>query len=130
MLDAQQPESLVYKVSGDSRTLAGAMYIASARPTDDPTLLDYAGPLMQWHNHGNLCFAIGANLSPIVVGFTQADGTCTSGVNAGAQFPMVHVWVTPHPCGVFAALEGEGAGQAAVPDAQRVDMCAATHNHT
>ena len=36
-LDATQPESLVYTVNGDSRTLAGAMYIASARPTDDPS---------------------------------------------------------------------------------------------
>jgi hypothetical protein len=36
MLDPTAPESLVYKVDGDTRTLAGAMYIASARPTDDP----------------------------------------------------------------------------------------------
>ena len=43
---------------------------------------------------------------------------------------MVHVWVTPHPCGVFAALEGVGAGQAAVPDEQRVDMCNQAHGHT
>ena len=34
-LDAEKPESLVYTVNGDQRTLAGAMYIASARPTDD-----------------------------------------------------------------------------------------------
>jgi hypothetical protein len=31
---------------------------------------------------------------------------------------------------VFAALEGVGAGQAAVPDAQRVDMCNQAHSHT
>ena len=43
-------------MNGDQRTLAGAMFIASARPTDDPTLTDWAGPLMQWHNHGNLCW--------------------------------------------------------------------------
>ena len=24
---------------------------------------------------------------------------------------MIHVWITPHPCGPFAALEGVGAGQ-------------------
>jgi len=23
---------------------------------------------------------------------------------------MIHVWITPHPCGPFAALEGVGAG--------------------
>jgi hypothetical protein len=24
---------------------------------------------------------------------------------------MVHVWITPHPCGPFAALEGIAGGQ-------------------
>ncbi|MEX1105245.1 MAG: hypothetical protein WEB78_03515, partial [Ilumatobacteraceae bacterium] len=56
MLDSSAPESLVYNVDGDTRTLAGAMFIASARPTDDPSLTDWAGPLMQWHNHGDLCW--------------------------------------------------------------------------
>ena len=42
---------------------------------------------------------------------------------------MVHVWITPHPCGVFAALEGVGAGQTAVPEDQRVDMCNQPHDH-
>ncbi len=128
-LDPTQPESLVYDVDGASRTLAGAMYIASARPTDDPSLLDFAGPLMQWHNHGNLCWAIGPDGTPRVVGITDANGNCANGVNTGGQNPMVHVWITPHPCGVFAALEGVGAGQAAVPDAQRVDVCNQPHTH-
>lgn len=129
MLDATQPESLVYTVDGDARTLAGAMYIASARSTDDQTLVDFAGPLMQWHNHGNLCWAIGADGKPRVVGLTDVSGKCANGVNAGGENPMVHVWITPHPCGVFAALEGVGAGQATVPDDQRVDMCNQPHTH-
>ncbi len=129
-LDPTKPESLVYKVDGDSRTLAGAMYIASARPTDDPSLLNFAGPLMQWHNHGNLCWATGPDGTPRVVGITDANGNCANGVNTGGQNPMVHVWITPHPCGVFAALEGIGAGQAAVPDDQRIDLCNQPHTHT
>ena len=119
----------MYKVNGDSRTLAGAMYIASARPTDDPSLLAFAGPLMQWHNHGNLCWAIGPDGKPRVVGITDANGNCARASTPAAQNPMVHVWITPHPCGVFAALEGVGAGQAAVPDDQRVDLCNQPHTH-
>jgi hypothetical protein len=130
MLDATQPESLVYSVNGDTRTLTGAMYIASQRPTDDPTLLNFAGSLMQWHNHGDLCFSIDTKGNPIVVGLLQANGTCAAGINAGGSIPMVHVWITPHPCGVFAALEGTGAGQTAVPESQRVDKCPTTHDHS
>jgi len=129
MLDASQPESLVYTVDGDKRILAGAMYIASARPTDDSSLTDWGGPLMQWHNHGDLCWDRDGNGPTKVVGVVDANGVCARGVNTGGANPMVHVWITPHPCGVFAALDGIGAGQAAVPEAQRVDMCNAAHDH-
>ncbi len=129
MLDPAAPESLVYKVDGDRRTLAGAMYIASARPLDDPSLTDYAGALMTWHEHNNLCWGLGNDGKPRVVGLTQADGTCAKGVSAGGNNPMVHVWIVAHPCGVFAALEGVGAGNAAVPADQRVDTCTG-HDHT
>jgi hypothetical protein len=126
-LDATAPESLVYTVDGDKRILAGAMYIASARPTDDPTLTDFAGPLMQWHNHGDLCWDRVNGVASVVGVVDDVTGTCARGVNTGGENPMVHVWVTPHPCGVFAALDGVGAGQAAVPDAERVDMCNEAH---
>jgi hypothetical protein len=129
LLDPTAPESLVYTVDGDLRTLAGAMYIASARPADDPTLTDWAGPLMTWHKHDNLCWSRGADGKPRVVGLIDADGNCANGVRTGGESPMVHVWITPHPCGVFAALEGVGAGTAAVSDAERVDMCGAGHDH-
>lgn len=127
LLDPTAPESLVYNVVGDQRILAGAMYIASPRPTDDPSLTDWAGALMTWHNHGNLCWDL-VNGAPTVVGLVDAAGKCARGVNTGGESPMVHVWILPHPCGPFAALEGVGAGQASVPNEERVDMCDAHHS--
>jgi hypothetical protein len=127
ILDATAPESLVYSVDGDQRTLAGAMYIASQRPADDPSLTDFAGPLMTWHKHDNLCWDTGDDGKAKVVGLIDAEGNCARGTRAGGANPMVHVWITPHPCGVFAALEGVGAGTAAVPEDQRVDTCSDDH---
>ena len=127
-LDPNYPESLVYLVKGDQRILAGAMFIASARPSDDPTLTDFAGQLMTWHNHGNLCWSNDGGQAR-VVGVTDANGKCAVGVNTGGENPMVHVWITSHPCGPFAALEGVGAGQAAVSEEDRTDKCHADHGH-
>ncbi len=129
LLDPLAPESLVYTVENGQRTLAGAMYIASARPADDPSLTDWAGPLMTWHKHDNLCWSLDENGAAKVVGIIDADGNCANGVRTGGANPMVHVWIQPHPCGVFAALEGIGAGTAAVPEDQRVDTCTAEHDH-
>jgi hypothetical protein len=128
LLDPTAPESLVYTVKDGQRTLAGAMFIASARPADDPSLTEWAGPLMTWHKHDNLCWALDDQGVAKVVGIIDAQGNCANGVRAGGENPMVHVWIEPHPCGVFAALEGIGAGTAAVPEAERVDMCAGEHH--
>lgn len=127
LLDPTQPESLVYEVDGDRRTLTGAMFIASARPTDDPELTEWAGSLMTWHNHGNLCWDRVDGVAK-VVGIVDAAGVCARGVNTGGENPMVHVWIAPNQCGPFAALEGVGAGQAAVPESERMDMCN-SHDH-
>jgi hypothetical protein len=127
LLDPSAPESLVYSVVDGQRTLAGAMFIASPRPADDPSLTEWAGPLMTWHKHDNLCWDLDANGEAKVVGVIDAQGNCARGIRAGGESPMVHVWITPHPCGVFAALEGVGAGTAAITDDNRVDMCAHTH---
>ncbi|HAP74863.1 MAG TPA: hypothetical protein DCR14_02130, partial [Acidimicrobiaceae bacterium] len=124
-MDPNYPESLVYTVQGEQRVLAGAMFIASARPTDDASLTEYAGPLMTWHNHGDLCWDI-VNGERRVVGTTRDTGSCVRGVNTGGENPMVHVWIVPHQCGPFAALEGVGMGQAAVSEEERVDLC---HDH-
>jgi hypothetical protein len=125
-LDPDHPESLVYRVNGTGRTLVSAMFIASQTRVDDPALLDYGGPLMTWHVHQNLCWAGGDN-GPRVVAVTDAAGNCPPGsVNAGGENPMVHVWIVPHECGPFAALEGHGAGQAG--EGERTDQCA--HGHS
>ncbi|MET0577345.1 MAG: hypothetical protein ABW122_01695, partial [Ilumatobacteraceae bacterium] len=126
-LDPAFPESLVFAADGDTRTLVAAMFIAKDQAVDDPALVDWGGPLMQWHVHENLCWSLGADGVPRVSGVTAADGTCPAGsVNAGGRSPMVHVWIVPHECGPFAALEGHGAGQTA-GDARRVDQC--VHDH-
>jgi hypothetical protein len=127
LLNASAPESLVYDVVDGKRTLAGAMYIASARESDDPTLTNWAGALMTWHEHDNLCWGLDANGTPVVMGVIDSAGNCARGVRAGGGNPMVHVWIRPHACGVFAALEGVGAGTAAVPESERVDMCKEDH---
>lgn len=130
-LDPTAPESLVYAVDGDTRTLVSAMFMADpGTPIDDPTLIEFAGPLMQWHVHDNLCFRTDASGRSVVAGVLDAQGTCPPGsVLSGVGLAMVHVWIAPHPCGPFAALEGEGAGRAVVSDDERVDMCAHHDGH-
>ncbi|MEX2625881.1 MAG: hypothetical protein WD225_03295, partial [Ilumatobacteraceae bacterium] len=128
LLEPRYPESLVYEVDGDERTLVSAMFIASDRAVDDPELLDVAGPLMQWHVHDNLCWGDDDG-TPIVQAVTDDHGgVCPPGtVLAGGDNPMVHVWIAPHDCGPFAALEGHGAGRAATGDRPRADQC--EHDH-
>ncbi len=127
-LDTTAPESLVYKVTGSTRTLVSAMFIASAgMASNDITLTSYAGGLIQWHTHNNLCWRT-INGVPKVVGVLDSAGNCPAGsVLQTGGGPMVHVWITPHACGPFAALEGQGAGVADEPDSVRVDKCNAAH---
>jgi hypothetical protein len=126
-LDPNKPESLVYQVDGDKRTLVAAMFGASGMSLTDPKLVGWGGPLMQWHVHEDLCWSLDAR-QPIVVGSKDAAGECpASSINLFGDIPMVHVWITPNQCGPFAALEGGGAGQVA-SDGPRVDQCAAHHS--
>ncbi|MDA0370912.1 MAG: hypothetical protein O3C62_03955 [Actinomycetota bacterium] len=129
-LDPTAPESLVYQVEGQTRTLVSAMFMAEpGLPVDDQKLLDFAGPLMQWHVHDNLCFRTNPDGRSVVAGVFDSNGNCPQGsAPGGFGIAMVHVWIAPHPCGPFAALEGEGAGRAAVSDDERVDMCAHSHS--
>ncbi|MEY4366150.1 MAG: hypothetical protein RLZZ305_1494 [Actinomycetota bacterium] len=119
VLDSKAPESLVYKVTAAGRTLVSAMYIAPpGTAINDPTLVEYAGPLMQWHIHDNLCFLLGR-----VVGLTTPEGNCLIGAKNEVQSPMVHVWIAGHPCGPFAAVEGVAAGTAQASNEERLDLC-------
>jgi hypothetical protein len=123
-LDPNRPESLVYQVDGDKRTLVAAMFASSDVSLTDPKLVDWGGPLMQWHVHGDLCW----NLSEVVAGVTDEAGACPPGsINAGRDIPMVHVWIAPNECGPFAALGGRSAGQVA-GEGPRIDQCAAHHH--
>ncbi|WP_410870442.1 hypothetical protein [Nocardia sp. A7] len=126
-LDATHPESLVYRVDGTNRTLVSAMYIANGKKIDDPALVDFGGSLMQWHVHDNLCWKAGDN-GPQIAGVIDEQGNCPpNSINPGSGNPMVHVWIAPHECGPFAALEGHGAGQASA-DGRRTDTCGG-HDH-
>lgn len=54
----------------------------------------------------------------------QPDGTCTAPLVRLIEAPMIHVWITPTPCGPFAALDGIGAGQIADGETRLCD-----HDH-
>jgi hypothetical protein len=127
-LDPNKPESLVYRVDGDKRTLVAAMFAAGGMSLTDPKLIDWGGPLMQWHVHGDLCWSLDADRQPIVVGSKDAVGSCpANSMNVFGEVPMVHVWIQPNACGPFAALGGQSAGQVA-GDEPRVDQCAGHHH--
>jgi hypothetical protein len=93
-----------------TRELVAAMYMVpdTWELEDVP---DWGGPLMQWHIHDNLCFDVSDAEQPQVGGLTDSQGGCTAPLVKLGQSPMIHVWITPHPCGPFAALEGIGGGQ-------------------
>lgn len=127
IFDPNFPESLVYKVdrATGTKTLEAAMFILpSTYSLDNPPEID--SPLLQFHNHQNLCFTQGD--APRVAGLTKADGTC--GVVFGQQLVkfnpniQVHVWIRQNDCGPFAALLGVGAGQ--IKDGEEV---ACNHDH-
>ena len=110
ILDAEHPESLVYRVDpGGRRTLVAAMYMLEPGSTLD-TVPDVGGPLVQWHVHRDLCWSGQANAWQ-VTWVESPPLPCPAGSSRRAVVPMVHVWTVAHPCGPFAALEGISGGQ-------------------
>jgi hypothetical protein len=107
ILDPDYPESIVYQPQPDgSRKLVAAMFMLETGATLDD-VPDVGGKLTQWHIHNNLCFTTEGR----VAGLTNSEGGCNAPLVKGPETPMIHVWIQPHPCGPFAALEGIGGGQ-------------------
>jgi hypothetical protein len=145
MLDPLYPESLVYKVKGDERIFVAYMYMAEPGMTlDDPSVTDFAGRLIEWHVHKEVCILLeGENLVGRVTGFVQDDGTCevegaaprtldprvlTGEVPEGTtrerdELAMTHVWVVARECGPFSTLAGFAQGETLTSQDERVDLC-------
>jgi hypothetical protein len=109
ILDPDHPESLVYNTRSGHRVLESAMYML-APGSSLTTVPDIGGALTQWHIHDNLCFTNDI-AAPHVAGLTDGSGNCRPPTVKLDPVPMIHVWITPNPCGPFAALTGVGAGQ-------------------
>jgi hypothetical protein len=119
ILDPDYPESLVYRAEGGKRTLVSAMFLLKPGTTLDTTP-ELGGKLTQWHIHDNLCFTKDPT-APKVAGLTRPDGTCAEPLQKFEPVPMIHVWIVPHECGPFSALEGVGAGQVREGEEQLCD---------
>jgi hypothetical protein len=114
ILDPDYPESLVYqrvyrRETGAGLELVAAMSMLERGSTIDD-VPDFGGDLIQWHVHDNLCFTPDP-AAPRVSSVTPAGQPCPGDTVRGSQVPMLHVWITPHRCGPFAALEGVAGGQ-------------------
>ena len=129
VLDPDYPESLVFDVDRETgtKTLAAAMFMANPDDTLD-TVAPVGGDLVQWHIHDNLCYA-GEEGAWRVAGVAPPDQECRPGTIrlSDNPVPMVHVWIRPHPCGPFAALEGVGAGQIEAGEERLCDHAHGAH---
>jgi hypothetical protein len=102
-LDQNRIESIVMRrLPGGGREIVSAMYILNFGKTM-ANVPDIAGELTTWHDHQNLCFE-GTTLVGLAV-----NGVCARGGLLPTP-PMLHVWMTSHPCGPFAGIESHGGG--------------------
>ena len=125
-LDPDYPESLVYLVEGEARTLAAAMYMLP-NGTSLAATPDVGGELIQWHEHNDLCFA-GEENAWRVADIAPPGEPCREGTfKFQENAPMIHVWIVPHECGAFSALEGIGGGQ--IPEGEE-RACDHAHGST
>lgn len=104
LLDPDHPESLVFDTTVTPKKLVSAMYMMNEGDTLDD-VPELGGKLTQWHVHDNLCFTGGR-----ISGLTIPGQPCAPGSSTGPAVPMIHVWIEPHRCGPFSALDGIAAG--------------------
>jgi hypothetical protein len=122
ILDPDKPESLVYDTTKGGRTLVAAMFMVKpGTPLSDVPHL--GGKLTQWHVHENLCYRPDGKLG----GLTDAAGNCAKGLTKPPATPMIHVWITSHKCGPFAALDGIGGGTIAAGEERLCDVAHGGH---
>lgn len=113
ILDPDYPESLVYQVRNGEKTLVAAMFMMPEGSSLD-TVPDVGGKLTQWHVHADLCFTDDPVAPRLAFGgglVTAPEEPCRPPLQKRGNVPMIHVWIVPHECGPFAALEGLGGGQ-------------------
>lgn len=103
IMDPTAIESLVFRVDPDgTKVLESAMYIL---PLFEAPVIPaaYQSSLTPWHGHTNLCW----DMSDMTVDGLSRDGVaCPPGTTYFPTPPMLHVWITPTPCGPFAEVEG------------------------
>lgn len=122
VLNPDRPESLVYQRDGAAKKLVAVMYMAEPGTTLDTTP-PLGGALTQWHIHDNLCFRADTGA---VAGLTDAAGNCPGSLVKPEPVPMIHVWIVPHRCGPFAALDGIAGGSVKPGE---LKLCDAAHGH-
>jgi hypothetical protein len=108
ILDPDYPESLVFQNRNGQKTLVAAMFMLPSDATLDD-VPELGGTLTQWHIHDNLCYTPDP-VAPRVAGLREPGGPCTPPLVPGGENPMIHVWIVPHECGPFAALDGIAGG--------------------
>ena len=92
VLNAADPQSLVYANTPRGAVLVAAMYITTrGGPTPQP-----GGCLTQWHVHTNLCLAPGLD---VVGAIGPGQPTCPAGSVNRVTPAMIHVWFVPIPGG-------------------------------